>query len=113
MTSLDSEINYVSRREALAMHFSRGWRMLAADSPKVGESTGYNGGACDVAEPNPDDVVFTPSMQGIPWTLRNAGLVKHLNGRSRAEVLPVLKYPDHLLVPSNFYELRSVVASAA
>lgn len=34
------------------LYLSRGCVMLAADSPKQGESTGYNGGVYDAAEPN-------------------------------------------------------------
>jgi polygalacturonase len=34
------------------LHLSRGCIILAADSPKRGETTGYNGGTYDAAEPN-------------------------------------------------------------
>ena len=34
------------------LFLSRGCTVLAADSPKVGEATGYNGGTYDTAEPN-------------------------------------------------------------
>ncbi len=34
------------------LYLSRGCTILAADSPKPGESTGYNGGTYDLAEPN-------------------------------------------------------------
>jgi hypothetical protein len=52
-------------------------------------------------------------VQRIPWAFRNAGFIEHLDSRSRAKVLPVLEYPDDFLVPSNLYELRSVVVSAS
>jgi polygalacturonase len=35
----------------IALHLSQGATILAADSPKPGESTGYNGGTYDAAEP--------------------------------------------------------------
>jgi polygalacturonase len=38
------------------LHLSQGATILAADSPKPGETTGYNGGTYDAAEPN------------APWT---------------------------------------------
>lgn len=34
------------------LHLSRGCTILAADSPKPGDTTGYNGGTYDAAEPN-------------------------------------------------------------
>jgi polygalacturonase len=34
------------------LHLSQGATILAADSPKAGETTGYNGGTYDAAEPN-------------------------------------------------------------
>src|SRR5215467_12844136 len=34
------------------LHLSQGATILAADSPKPGETTGYNGGTYDAAEPN-------------------------------------------------------------
>ena len=34
------------------LYLSRGCRIIAADSPKPGETTGYNGGTYDPAEPN-------------------------------------------------------------
>src|SRR5580765_3340917 len=34
------------------LHLSQATTILAADSPKPGESTGYNGGTYDAAEPN-------------------------------------------------------------
>ena len=36
----------------VALHLAQGAVLLAADSPKPGESTGYNGGTYDPAEPN-------------------------------------------------------------
>jgi polygalacturonase len=39
-------------RSNVDLYLSRGCTILAADSPKVGESTGYNGGTYDAAEPN-------------------------------------------------------------
>jgi polygalacturonase len=39
-------------RSKVDLYLSRGCTILAADSPKAGESTGYNGGAYDAAEPN-------------------------------------------------------------
>src|SRR6202046_2408780 len=33
------------------LHLSQGATLLAADSPKAGETTGYNGGTYDAAEP--------------------------------------------------------------
>jgi polygalacturonase len=42
-------------RSNVDLYLSQGCTILAADSPKTGESTGYNGGTYDTAEPN------------IPW----------------------------------------------
>ena len=39
-------------RSNVDLYLSRGCTILAADSPKAGESTGYNGGTYDAAEPN-------------------------------------------------------------
>ena len=39
-------------RSNVDLYLSRGCTILAADSPQVGETTGYNGGAYDPAEPN-------------------------------------------------------------
>jgi polygalacturonase len=39
-------------RSKVDIHLSRGCAILAADSPKRGESTGYRGGNYDAAEPN-------------------------------------------------------------
>ncbi len=39
-------------RSNVDLHLSQGCTILAADSPKPGESTGYNGGAYDAAEAN-------------------------------------------------------------
>ncbi len=36
----------------VGLYFSQGCILLAAESPKPGETTGYNGGAYDAAEPN-------------------------------------------------------------
>ena len=36
----------------VALYLSQGSTILAADSPKPGETTGYNGGTYDAAEPN-------------------------------------------------------------
>ena len=36
----------------IALYLSQGCTLLAADSPKPGETTGYNGGTYDAAEPN-------------------------------------------------------------
>jgi polygalacturonase len=36
----------------VALYLSQGCTLLAADSPKPGETTGYNGGTYDAAEPN-------------------------------------------------------------
>ena len=41
-----------SRRAASKLYLDAGVTILAADSPKPGESTGWNGGRYDVAEPN-------------------------------------------------------------
>ncbi len=42
-------------RSNVDIYLSRGCTILAADSPQAGESTGYNGGTYDAAEPNPWD----------------------------------------------------------
>jgi polygalacturonase len=42
------------------LHLSQGATILAADSPKPGETTGYNGGTYDAAEPNGPDNMWTP-----------------------------------------------------
>ena len=34
------------------LHLEQGSTIIAADSPKPGETTGYNGGTYDAAEPN-------------------------------------------------------------
>ena len=39
-------------RSNVDLYLSRGCTILAADSPKEGEATGYNGGVYDAAEPN-------------------------------------------------------------
>jgi polygalacturonase len=39
-------------RSNVDLYLSRGCTILAADSPKAGETTGYNGGTYDAAEPN-------------------------------------------------------------
>ena len=39
-------------RSNVDLYLSRGCTILAADSPKVGEATGYHGGTYDAAEPN-------------------------------------------------------------
>jgi polygalacturonase len=39
-------------RSRVDLYLSRGCTILAADSPKPGETTGYNGGTYDAAEPN-------------------------------------------------------------
>jgi polygalacturonase len=39
-------------RSNVDLYLSQGCTILAADSPKAGESTGYNGGSYDAAEPN-------------------------------------------------------------
>jgi polygalacturonase len=39
-------------RSNIDIYLSRGCTILAADSPKPGETTGYNGGTYDAAEPN-------------------------------------------------------------
>jgi polygalacturonase len=39
-------------RSKVDLYFSSGCTILAGDSPKAGESTGYNGGTYDAAEPN-------------------------------------------------------------
>ena len=39
-------------RSKVDLYLSRGCTILAADSPKPGEATGYNGGTYDAAEPN-------------------------------------------------------------
>jgi len=39
-------------RSNVDLYLSQGCTILAADSPKPGETTGYNGGAYDAAEPN-------------------------------------------------------------
>jgi polygalacturonase len=39
-------------RSNVDLYLSRGCTILAADSPKAGEATGYNGGTYDAAEPN-------------------------------------------------------------
>jgi polygalacturonase len=39
-------------RSNVDLYLSRGCTILAADSPNAGETTGYNGGAYDAAEPN-------------------------------------------------------------
>ena len=42
------------------LYLSRGCTILAADSPKRGETTGYNGGSYDAAEPNGPNGIWTP-----------------------------------------------------
>ena len=42
------------------LYLSRGCIIQAADSPKRGETTGYNGGTYDAAEPNGPDGIWTP-----------------------------------------------------
>lgn len=42
------------------LYLSRGCRIIAADSPRPGKSTGYNGGTYDPAEPNGTDKVWEP-----------------------------------------------------
>jgi polygalacturonase len=42
----------INLRSNVDLYLSQGCTILAADSPKVGESTGYNGGTYDAAEPN-------------------------------------------------------------
>src|ERR1700744_2097492 len=39
-------------RSNVDLYLSRGCTILAADSPRPGEATGYNGGTYDAAEPN-------------------------------------------------------------
>ena len=39
-------------RSKVALYLDQGCTIVAADSPKAGESTGYNGGVYDAAEPN-------------------------------------------------------------
>jgi hypothetical protein len=41
-----------STQEQRHLHLEQGATILAADSPKPGETTGYNGGTYDPAEPN-------------------------------------------------------------
>jgi polygalacturonase len=45
-------------RSKVNLYLSSGCTILAADSPKAGESTGYNGGTYDAAEPNTPWDVF-------------------------------------------------------
>jgi polygalacturonase len=45
-------------RSNVDLYLSQGCTVLAADSPKTGESTGYNGGVYDAAEPNTPWDVF-------------------------------------------------------
>ena len=52
-------------------------------------------------------------MKRITWMLRNAGLIKHLDRCSRAKVLPVLQYPDDLLLVSYLHKLWTMLAAAA
>jgi polygalacturonase len=42
------------------LYLSAGCTILAADSPKRGETTGYNGGTYDAAEPNGPNGIWTP-----------------------------------------------------
>ena len=47
-------------KSSVELYLSRGCTILAADSPKRGETTGYNGGVYDAAEPNGPNGIWTP-----------------------------------------------------
>ncbi len=46
-------------------------------------------------------------MFRLPWLLGDAGLVKHLNGGRRSEMVPVLQHQDYLLVRRSLDKLSA------